>query len=368
MITLYLAKTATMKNIVGAAAAVSSTAQYEHAAKHGVVSTESPRPVDLPTAVAAAERSAIEMRGARRDAPAACNGFMMDHGSAVGLPPGAGLAVPVFTVDVEDWFQVSAFDAHVDRARWSDCESRVVRNTERLLAVMSDNGARGTFFTLGWVAERFPALVRTIVDAGHEVASHGFWHQRIPTISPAAFREDVRRAKAVLEDTTGQRVRGYRAPSFSLTDEVPWAAQVLVEEGYTYDSSRFPIARRGYGAAGGRRDPHMLSTAAGPLAEYPPAVWLVAGQRVPVAGGGWFRQLPIAIIRRGLAAVLHERMPAVFYIHPWEIDPAQPRLPVGMVTRIRHYRGLHAAEARLRDLLSTWRFQSFAQLFSGAGQ
>jgi hypothetical protein len=135
-----------------------------------------------------------------------------------------------------------------------------------------------------------------------------------------------------------------------------------VEEGYTYDSSRFPIARRGYGTASCDRRPHTLHTPSGPLAEYPPATWLVAGQRIPVAGGGWFRQLPLSVIRRGLAAVLHDDMPAVFYIHPWEIDPGQPRLPVGMVTTLRHYRGLAAAEGRLRELLSTWRFTSFREL------
>ncbi len=286
----------------------------------------------------------------------------MERGAGAERPPGAQRAVPVFTVDVEDWFQVSAFDAHVDRGKWDSYESRVVSNTERLLGVMADAGATGTFFTLGWVARRFPALVRAIHDAGHEIASHGFWHQRIPTISEDEFRDDVRSAKAALEDASGAAVRGYRAPSFSLTDDVPWAARILVEEGHTYDSSRFPIARRGYGSASGRRDPHVLHTASGPLDEYPPAVWLFAGRRVPVAGGGWFRQLPLSIIRHGLGAVLRDGMPAVFYIHPWEIDPAQPRLPVGMVTRIRHYRGLSAAEARLRDLLSTWRFQSFRQL------
>jgi polysaccharide deacetylase family protein (PEP-CTERM system associated) len=290
---------------------------------------------------------------------------MMTLGTAADGSLGAERPAPVFTVDVEDWFQVSAFEAHVRRAQWDTLESRVVRNTERLLAMMADGGCTGTFFTLGWVAERHPQLVRAIADAGHEVASHGYWHQRIPTISAAVFRDDVRRAKSVLEDAIGQSVTGYRAPSFSLTDDVPWAACVLVEEGYLYDSSRFPIARRGYGTASGERRPHTLPTPSGPLAEYPPATWLLAGQRVPVAGGGWFRQLPLSVIRRGLAAVLREGMPAVFYIHPWEIDPGQPRLPVGLVTSLRHYRGLTTAEARLRALLGTWRFTSFRALRLG---
>ncbi len=277
-------------------------------------------------------------------------------------PPGAGQARPVFTVDVEDWFQVSAFDRTVSRDSWNARESRVEHNTDRMLTLLNDTGALGTFFTLGWVAKRFPQLVRRIVDAGHEVASHGFWHQRIPTINEAEFREDVRSAKSALEDAAGVAVVGYRAPSFSLTDDVRWAARVLVEEGYTYDSSRFPIARRGYGTASGRCDPHILETEAGPLAEYPPAVWKVLGARVPVAGGGWFRQLPLWVIQRGLGAVLRTGQPAVFYIHPWEIDPDQPRLAVGTLTTIRHYRGLRVAESRLRTLLCTWRFTSFQHL------
>jgi polysaccharide deacetylase family protein (PEP-CTERM system associated) len=277
-------------------------------------------------------------------------------------PPGSSLAVPVFTVDVEDWFQVSAFEKYVSRAGWENRESRVQRNTDVVLALLAERGSKGTFFTLGWVAQQFPAVVRSIVSAGHEIASHGFWHQRIHTIGEAEFREDVRTAKAVIEDVAGVAVHGYRAPSFSLTDDVAWAARILVEEGHSYDSSRFPIARRGYGTASGESVPHYLHTASGPLAEYPPAVWNVGRLRVPVAGGGWFRQLPLPVIQRGLRAVLTSGRPAVFYIHPWEIDPGQPRLPVDLITRIRHYRGLSAAEQRLRTLLQTWTFCSFQQL------
>jgi len=287
---------------------------------------------------------------------------MTAPGTGAGLAPGATRPLPVFTVDVEDWFQVSAFDNHVARSGWDSLESRVERSTDRVLALLAESGGRGTFFTLGWVAERYPQVVRAIAAAGHEVASHGYWHQRIPSLSESEFREDVRTAKLALEDVAGAAVVGYRAPSFSLTDDVLWAARVLVEEGYTYDSSRFPIARRGYGTASGRKDPHWLHTESGPLAEYPPAVWEVAGARVPVAGGGWFRQLPLWVIQRGLQAVLQSGRPAVFYIHPWEVDPGQPRLPVGMLTRVRHYRGLGAAEDRLRTLLRTWRFGSFQEL------
>lgn len=277
-------------------------------------------------------------------------------------PPGYGRAAAVFTVDVEDWFQVNAFEPYVSRDAWPTYESRVERNTDQLLQLCADHGATGTFFTLGWVAERHPALVRRIAEAGHEVASHGYWHQRIPTVSEAVFRNDVRRARAVLEDAAGAPVTGYRAPSFSLTDDVPWAARILVEEGYLYDSSRFPIARPGYGTASGGRTPHYLQTDAGPLAEYPPATWTVAGVTIPVAGGGWFRQFPLWLTRTGIRAMLSEVQPAVFYIHPWEVDPAQPRLPVNTITRIRHYRGLREAHGRLRRLFASFAFTSFATL------
>jgi polysaccharide deacetylase family protein (PEP-CTERM system associated) len=281
-------------------------------------------------------------------------------------PEGYGRAVPVFTVDVEDWFQVSAFDSCIERASWDTMASRVERNTDRLLQLCDETGTIGTFFTLGWVADRFPQLVRRIVNAGHEIASHGYWHQRITTIGKAEFREDVRRAKAVLEDTSGISVSGYRAPSFSLTDQVPWAVEVLIEEGYAYDSSRFPISRPGYGTASGARTPHFLRSPAGTLAEYPPAVWPLAGVQIPVAGGGWFRQFPGWITRLGFQAVLDSSQPAVFYIHPWEVDPEQPRMAVNTLTRLRHYRGLAEAEDRLRHLLARWPFRSFANLRAGS--
>lgn len=281
-------------------------------------------------------------------------------------PPGYGRALPVFTVDVEDWFQVSAFDRHVARGDWNSLAARVEHNTDRLLQICSDTSTQGTFFTLGWVAERYPALLRRIVDAGHEIASHGYGHQRITTITPSAFREDVRDAKHALEDATGQLVTGYRAPSFSLTDDVPWAAAILVEEGHAYDSSRFPISRPGYGTAKGARVPHVLHTTSGPLMEYPPAVWPVAGLQIPVAGGGWFRQFPDWVIQSGLSAVMESEQPAVFYIHPWEIDPDQPRIPVGILTRIRHYRGLTTCASRLTALLRRYPFRSFRDLQASA--
>ena len=270
-------------------------------------------------------------------------------------------AKAIFTLDVEDWFQVSAFDPFVRRSTWDTRESRVVANTNRIIELLAQGGHTGTFFVLGWVAERFPGLVRSIVDAGHEIASHGYAHERVTSLTPEQFRRDITRAKSVLEDACGQQVRGYRAPSFSLTDAVPWATEILVETGHTYDSSRFPIRRSGYGAAGAPRHPHTLNTACGPLLEFPPAVWQFGPLRIPVAGGGWFRQLPLSVIEIGLQRVLDEGIPAVFYLHPWELDPGQPVVNVPLLTRVRHYRGLATAESRLKRLLTRFAFSSIAR-------
>jgi polysaccharide deacetylase family protein (PEP-CTERM system associated) len=257
-----------------------------------------------------------------------------------------------FSVDVEEWFQVNAFEPYVDRDTWNSRESRVEASTDRILGLLADANATGTFFTLGWIADRHPALVRRIADAGHEIASHGYWHQRIPTITPEAFREDVRRAKQSLEQVAGVAVAGYRAPSFSLTDSVAWAAEVLIEEGHQYDSSRFPIRRSGYGSQHALTVPHWMDTKSGALLELPPAVWEVMGMRVPIAGGGWLRQLPFSVIRGGYNALAAAGSTGMFYIHPWELDPGQPRLPVPLFTRVRHYRGMGATAARIAILLS----------------
>lgn len=257
-----------------------------------------------------------------------------------------------FSVDVEEWFQVNAFEPYVDRATWDSLESRVEASTDRILDLLGNAGATGTFFTLGWIADRHPALVRRIVDAGHELASHGYWHQRIPTITPEAFRDDVRRAKQSLEQVAGVAVSGYRAPSFSLTDAVAWAAEILIEEGYEYDSSRFPIRRSGYGSQHALAVPHWMDTKSGALLELPPAVWEVMGVRVPIAGGGWLRQLPFSVIRRGYNALATAGSTGMFYIHPWELDPGQPRLPVPALTRVRHYRGMESTANRIAILLS----------------
>ncbi len=266
-----------------------------------------------------------------------------------------------FTVDVEDYFQVSAMEPYVDRSAWDGIPCRVEANTHRILELLAEADARGTFFVLGWVAERYPALVRAIADGGHEVASHGRGHRRVTTLTPERFRASVRRSKATLEEVTGVEVVGYRAPSFSIVPGSEWALDILLEEGYRYDSSLFPVRRRGYGYAGGARDPHLIRRPAGELAEVPPATLAVAGKTLPAGGGAYFRLFPYALVGAALRAAERRGAPATFYIHPWEVDPEQPRLPVSAATRIRHYGGLHRTVPRLRRLLREFSFQTIAR-------
>jgi polysaccharide deacetylase family protein (PEP-CTERM system associated) len=282
------------------------------------------------------------------------------------LPPGDGAGrapiVNAMSVDVEDYFQVSAFDDVVPRAAWPSMESRVVANTERLLAIFAEFGVRGTFFVLAWVAEQQPSLVRALAAAGHEIASHGYGHRLVYEQSPAEFREDVRRAKHILEDTSGQRVRGYRAPSYSVVERSLWALDVLGEEGYDYDASIFPIRHDRYGIPGAPRHPHLVD-GANRFVEIPPSTVRLGGINLPVAGGGYFRLLPYWWTRWGLTRVNRaEHRPAVFYLHPWEIDPDQPRLAGSRLSRFRHYRNLHLTESRLRRLMGDFAFDTVGRL------
>lgn len=271
--------------------------------------------------------------------------------------------VNAMSVDVEDYFQVSAFDRVVDRASWPLRESRVVANTERLLDLFDDARVRATFFVLGWVGERFPGLVRSIGARGHELASHGYGHELVYAQTAVQFREDVRRAKAVIEDAGGAPVLGYRAPSYSVIDSSLWALDVLLEEGHRYDASIFPIRHDRYGIPDAPRHVHMRHRAAGSIVEIPVATVRWAGVNLPVGGGGYFRQLPYAFTRWGFSRVNRiENRPAMFYLHPWEIDPDQPRIAADMVGRFRHYRNLHKTEPRLRRLLRDFRFSTAADV------
>ncbi|MEZ5316496.1 MAG: DUF3473 domain-containing protein [Vicinamibacterales bacterium] len=271
--------------------------------------------------------------------------------------PAADAVVNAMTIDVEDYFQVSAFEGTVTREAWPGFESRVEANTDRLLDLFATHAVTATFFVLGWVGARHPALVARIAAAGHEIASHGHEHRLVYRQTPDAFRADVRRAKQVLEDAGGQRVVGYRAPSYSITARSWWAIDVLLEEGYEYDSSVFPIRHDRYGVPDAPRHVHEHRRPTGALVEVPPATVRLGGTNLPVAGGGYFRLLPYAWTRWGIARLNRvERQPAVFYLHPWEIDPGQPRLPAPVLTRIRHYRNLAATEGRLRRLLTDFRW------------
>jgi polysaccharide deacetylase family protein (PEP-CTERM system associated) len=289
-------------------------------------------------------------------APAPVMGRPWGHGAAVAAPrqPDAMCRiVNAMTIDVEDYFHVSVFDGIVPRQTWHTLESRVCQNTDRLLELFAGLGVRGTFFVLGWVAERYPALVRRIAEAGHEIASHGYGHRLVYDQTPATFREDVRRAKVLLESAAGTPIRGYRAPSYSVVPRSLWALDVLIEEGYTYDASIFPIRHDRYGIPVSGRSPYVIERERGAIVEAPGSTVRLGPANVPVAGGGYFRILPYAWTRWGISRVnAAERRPVIFYLHPWEIDPAQPRLPAGMLGRFRHYRNLDRTESRLRALLA----------------
>jgi polysaccharide deacetylase family protein (PEP-CTERM system associated) len=263
-----------------------------------------------------------------------------------------------FTVDVEEHFHVNGFEPWVPREDWDRYPSRVALGTDRVLDLLARHGTHATFFTLGWVARRHPALVRRIAAAGHEIASHGDEHRRIPTLSPDEMRADVRRAKHALEDCIGAAVHGFRAPSFSITRGNEWALEVLVEEGHTYDSSLFPIRRPEYGYPGAMTEPHIIQTPAGPITELPLAVATFAGVRMPAAGGGYLRQFPLSMMQRALRQHESRGLPAMCYIHPWELDPEQPRIAVPWLARMRHYRNLEKVAPRLETLFGAFRFGS----------
>jgi len=268
------------------------------------------------------------------------------------------VAVHHFTIDLEEYFQVSAFETRVSRAQWAGFESRVGPQVARLLDLLARYEARATFFVLGWLADRQCELIRTIAGAGHEIASHGWDHARVTDQTPDQFRFSVRRTKDTLESITGEAVLGFRAPSFSIVPGREWALDVLLEEGYRYDSSLFPVRRPGgrYGYPDGESDPHWLERSSGVLAEIPPTTLAWGGLRLPAAGGAYFRLFPYALVRTAFERCGRRGVSGTFYIHPWEIDPDQPRLAVSWLTRVRHYGGLGRTTRQLERLLSDFRF------------
>jgi polysaccharide deacetylase family protein (PEP-CTERM system associated) len=296
--------------------------------------------------------------------------------SPVGRPDGqpvsalreGGPARPIanaLTCDVEDYFQVSAFAPHIERASWTTRDCRVERNVDRLLELFARHGARGTFFTLGWIAERYPRVVRAIVAGGHELASHGYGHLRASEMSHADFVEDITSAKKLLEDIGGVPVHGYRAPSFSIGHANLWAFDALVEAGYRYSSSVYPVRHDHYGMPDAPRFPYQPRPE---LVEIPVTTTRLFGNNVPTGGGGYFRFFPYRLSEWMIRRVNRvDGQPAIFYFHPWEIDPGQPRVPgVGFKTRFRHYVNLHRTEARLAQLLRDFRWERVDVAFGAA--
>lgn len=263
--------------------------------------------------------------------------------------------VNALTIDVEDWFQVGAFERVIDRSAWDGCAFRVEANTDRAIDLFARHNVRATFFILGWVAERAPALVRRIAAAGHEIASHGYDHQRVFTLTAEAFRADLARTRAILEDAAGVSVTAYRAPSFSIDRRTPWAHRILAEEGYAYSSSVAPIAHDHYGWPDAPRFAYRPLPDS-PLVELPVTTARLAGRRIAAAGGGFFRLLPYAISRWTIAQVNGEGRAAMTYFHPWEIDPSQPRIAAPLRSRIRHYTNLSRMEAKLDRLIGDFRW------------
>jgi polysaccharide deacetylase family protein (PEP-CTERM system associated) len=270
--------------------------------------------------------------------------------------------VNAMTVDVEDYFHVTALSSALPRSSWNELEYRAEQNTDRVLELFAEHGVRATFFILGWVAKRSPALIRKIHAAGHEIASHGMIHELVYRQTPEIFRAETTEAKALLEDLTGSRVRGYRAASYSITSQSLWALDILQELGFDYDSSVFPVRHDIYGMRNASRKPWVHGS--GAMLEIPLTTVEVLGQRLPCAGGGYFRLLPYAYSRFALGRVNRaDALPAVFYFHPWEIDPGQPRIRTGMLSTFRHYTNLSRMRGRLTQLLRDFRWDRMDRVF-----
>lgn len=282
-------------------------------------------------------------------------------------PPALPLQTHILSVDVEDYFQVEAFAGNVTRESWDSWPSRVVANTQRVLDLFDAHRAKATFFFVGWVAERFPNLVREVQSHGHELACHSFWHRTVYSLTREQFREDTRRAKRVIEDVSGAMVNGYRAPSWSITKDCLWALDVLAEEGFTYDSSIYPIHHDLYGVPGAKRFPYTHSCGNGlELREFPPATLRLMGTNFPVAGGGYLRIFPSAYTELAFRRFeKHYRERLVVYLHPWELDPEQPRISGPLKSRLRHYTNLGEMRARVERILLNHKFARFSDVLAG---
>lgn len=274
------------------------------------------------------------------------------------VEPLAAVTLNALSVDLEEYFQVSNFERVIDRDTWPSLPSRVAASTERLLDAFDETGNKATFFVLGWVAERQPALVREIAERGHEIACHGYGHQLVYEIGPEAFREDLRRSIGAIGDAVGIRPNGYRAPSYSITDQSLWALDILAEEGFDYDSSIFPIRHHRYGIPDFSRVPVRIELPSGrSIREFPMTTLAVGPLKMPLAGGAYLRFFPPLLFRWGFRRMIAAGDPIVLYVHPWEIDGEQPQQQVGWKVRINHYYNLGRTERRLTRLLREFRFR-----------
>jgi polysaccharide deacetylase family protein (PEP-CTERM system associated) len=291
----------------------------------------------------------------------------MTNAAAIGAATtGATRPRHAMTVDVEDYFQVYAFFRCIPRDSWDGYAHRVEANVERILAQFAAANVTATFFTLGWIAERHPAMIRRIVDAGHELASHGYDHTRVDAMDAAAFREDLRRTRGILQDTGGVGVRGYRAPTFSIGPTTPWAFEIIAAEGHAYSSSVNPVRHDNYGMPDAPRTPYHPQAGGHALWEFPMTTVRLFGRNLPCSGGGYFRLLPYGLFRRGFTrATEAEGHPGIFYFHPWEVDPDQPRVPgCGWKSRLRHYTNLARMSARLDQLLVDFAWDRMDRVFA----
>ncbi|NOY61567.1 MAG: DUF3473 domain-containing protein [Gammaproteobacteria bacterium] len=262
------------------------------------------------------------------------------------------------TFDVEDYFQVSAFESVIDRVTWNNLESRVEVNTERIMTLLAEKEIKATFFVLGWIAKRYPGIVKSIVEQGHELACHGYSHKLIYNQTQEEFRDETARSKDLLESIANTPVRGYRAASYSITKRSLWALDTLIELGFEYDSSIYPVLHDRYGIDGAPRFPHMIArSGTGSLLEFPVSTLSILGRNLPVGGGGYFRLYPYRVTKAALTAInRRDKMPFIFYLHPWEMDPDQPRIKGSVFSKFRHYNNLSICEERLKMLVSDFSF------------
>lgn len=309
---------------------------------------------------------------------AACRGVLNDQHSATIIrsdPKQDSPSVTLYdmlnalTIDVEDYYHVSAFESVVRYEDWHLYESRVERNTHHILAILDKYQTKATFFVLGWIAERYPRLVMEINQCGHEIACHGYSHKLIYKQTESEFREETKRAKCALEEIIQKPVLGYRAASYSITSKSLWALDTLAEEGFHYDSSIFPIWHDRYGIPGSRRFPHRLRLNSHlTLVEFPLTTFHMGPFVLPMAGGGYLRLLPIRLVRWAIQQIhRHEKQPAVIYLHPWELDPGQPRFDASRLSKLRHYHNLHKMEEKFMALLSTFRFAPMREVLTSRG-